>query len=229
MSKILGMPRADARGFRYKPREIWDEDEKLKRELENIGTVTGDITEKMAGAINDLGDYVSESIEALSFPDEKAKVFEGDPVPAFLNTKILAGNGITIDIGATPGYGHHLTIGLSQDVLDRMMIVCVHDFNTNIKTDTDGITKIPRVGDERLIETFDHPIDNEHYLFEIYRPTEDRDSNPTDRWSDGTIRGRYQIRWQNVEQKKANRFSIRFHQPEYGTIVLYGCRSVFRV
>ncbi len=222
-----GMQRSDFEGFRYKPREtMWirgnegDDNFALKREFENIGV----LVEKIGGAIQTLaGDvYGPNGIGGGSDTDqdESVRLSLSDPFAGHLLEKLVAGPGIAFNvIQGSKGLALEISAAHGAD-----MIVCVHDFNTYINKDGS-----PRTGDQRLEETFTHPIMNEHYLFEVYRPFEDRTTTPVDKWPDGTIRGRYHIRWKNVIHKEAGRFGLRFHQPEYGTIVLYGSSAVLRV
>lgn len=222
-----GMQRSDFEGFRYKPRETqWirgngdDDNFALKREFENIGM----LAERMGRAIQTLaGDlYGPTGAEGSSGADkdENVRLSLSDPFAGHLLEKLVAGPGIAFNI-IQGSKGLALEISTTHGT---EMIVCVHDFNTYINADGS-----PRTGTQQLEETFTHPIMNEHYLFEVYRPFEDRTTTPVDTWPDGTIRGRYQIRWKNVIHKEAGRFGLRFHQPEYGTIVLYGSSAVLRV
>jgi len=226
MAKSKGMQRSDFEGHRYKPRESqWlrgnpDEDNfTFKREFENIGVAHNGLV----GAVLDLAAAAGVIGGAGGSPsldsDENVRINPNDHVPGHLQNKLLAGPGITITVAKHANGGLAMTVSTVNDI-----IVVVHDFNTHINKDGS-----PRTGTQRLEETFDHPIPHEHYTFEVYRPTEDMNTMPVDTWPDGTVRGRYQIRWKNVIEKKSGRFGLRFHQPEFGTIVLYGSRTILRV
>lgn len=227
----MSMNRADYKGMRYKPiKENWAQDgnvaetnNRLKQEFENIAA-------GQQGVITHINQVISPMLEAVSASspqqaeDILVKLNGQDGKAGRLLEKLLPGAGVTFtvqDMG-----DNNLAVVVSIDYkLGGPMIICAHNFNTLVHADG-----TPKTGeDEKLIEVFAHPIPNEHYMFEVYRPLETYDNNTTDTWPDGTIRGRYQIRWKNVEQKKAHTFSLRFHRPEWGTIVLYGSSAVLYV
>jgi hypothetical protein len=133
----------------------------------------------------------------------------------------VAGEGIDFNIYDGGANGLVLEISVKDETAG--VIVGVHDFNTRIHSDG-----TPRTGDELLEESFVHSIPNEHYVFDVYRPYEDSNTAPTDKWTDGTVRGRYQIRWKSVLHKGPYYFGLRFHQPEFGTIVLFGASTILR-
>jgi hypothetical protein len=232
MAKIKGMPRADAVGFRYKPRETsWAKENSaetnnaLRREFENIATITQEAVIGTNKAISALTGAIEDNAEAIEEVNDRVGLVQIDPndkKPEYLVDKIKIGPGLVQTFGNDEN-GSFMFLDLRYPQSD--LIVVVKDFNTLLNPD--GSEKLGE--DEKLICSFAHPIPNEHYIFEVYRPLEIYDNNTVDTWPDGTTRGRYQIRWHNVEQKKANYFSIRFHQPEWGTVVLYGSRSVFRL
>lgn len=223
------MNRADYKGFRYKPIKAGTSDDefsvRMKQEFENIAA-------GQDGLIDHVNDVISPIISGAGGggggrsvdSDRLVGVTPKDTVPGTLVPKLSPGAGIRFNVNwASDAVGEQLTISVDE-TRGSLMVVCIHDFNTRV--DKNGN---PRTGDNLLEEVFPHPIMNEHYLFDVYRPTEDYDTAPVDTWPDGTIRGRHQIRWKSVLHKKSGLFGLRFHQPEFGTIVLYGASAVFRV
>jgi hypothetical protein len=204
--------RSDYKGFRYRPRQTkWDSNLELKQEFENIGNEFGRAIKQLDGDIGSITDTVSALSSKLTDTDVLVKINDNDPIAAKLALKLIAGTNILFNIVSTIN-----GLAIVVEAKSPSMVI-VKDFNT-----------FKHVGEaERLVFEFDHPIPNEYYLFDIYRPLEKYDSGSTATYSGGEERGRFQVRWKSVSTKP-NHFKVNFHQPEFGTIVLIGASTVQR-
>jgi hypothetical protein len=207
--------RSDLEGYRYKPRQTkWESNLELKQEFENIGNSFGNILRELGKDIGGLEDTVSALSNRPTDTDVLVKINNNDNIAGMLQQKLIAGAGVTFTISDTPSNGLTMIVSVNPDLGIK---VIAKDFNTH-----------KYVGEaERLQFSFDHDINNEFYLFDIYRPLEKFDSTGVATDSAGEERGRFQIRWKSV-RTKANRFEVNFHQPEFGTVILIGSNTVQR-
>lgn len=223
-----GMPRSNFAGFRYKPiklRWVDPDPEKqnllLKQEFENIAAGINDLAARAASAESGLYGAMGGGEKKGEDTDRLVALVDADDAPDVLLEKMRAGAGITFTTVA-PGRkgGPFVVLSTSGEVMECWVV----DFNSYLDADGNVITdtKNPL----RTQMTFLHGIQHEHYLFDIYRPIESTQQPDTvDLHGDGTDRGRFQIRWKNIE-RKPGRLTVWFHQPEFGTIVIYGSRTV---
>jgi hypothetical protein len=123
---------------------------------------------------------------------------------------------------ATPQGGQSTPPDVRQ--VEPNMIVEAYDFNTLV--DRDG-NKLAEDDPRRLKLVIPHNIPNEYYLFDIFRPYETADTKTPDEHPDGSTKGRYPIRWR-FNERKSRELTVHLHRPEFGTVVVYGARTVRR-
>lgn len=223
-----GMPRSNFEGFRYKRIQdryltgVPEEDNRLLvEEFENIAAGFSSLARAGAGDAEAIREAVSGGASGgADDTDRYVALSDDDAFPDCLLMKMTPGSGITFTVAGPGRRGGPFVI---ISTTGEEMITNVVDFNTYL--DADG-NVLPPDDPLRLQITFLHDIPHEHFLFDMYRPTEDKQQPDTvDTHSDGTERGRFQIRWKNIE-RKANRLTVWLHQPEFGTVVIYGSRTV---
>lgn len=241
------MARSEHVGFRYKPRQLsWKEESdeatnrQLKMEFENIAASMSGVYDALEGAglINTPGGKSAGSGPSEDM-DYRFKITQdSDPYAGTWFEKIIAGPGIKFSITDSGAKGLQVMISADIPPNNWKPIIVVHNFNTWL--DADG-NVLPRYRTNAAGEREDNPhshtlivphsIPNTHYFFQIYRPYETEtqptttDVHPADGLFSGKDRGRYEVRWRNVECDPYQ-FAVRFHQPEYGTLVLLGFSSI---
>lgn len=239
-----GMPRADAEGFRYKRlRDNFTGDENadllIREEFENIATRVGEfVGSRLSEVASSAQGAAGTGISGKANPDtdKLVGVDEGDPEADFLKYKIIAGPGITI--GVQPGRRNGLALVVSVDPRN-MTVWHLFDFNTWVDNNgavlpqflPDDGSGTRKKNPKSHILIINHTIPHPHTHVSIYRPEEVRtqptttDYHPPDGLFDGDDRGRYEIRWEVLERRPF-RTVVRFHQPEYGTILISGPGAV---
>lgn len=229
-SKPEGMPRSNFKGFRYKriqeqylTGDANEDNRILLEEFENIAAGLNDLAGRGAAAEEGFAQAVAAGGAAGGTgkdTDRMVALSDEDAYPDVLLMKMVEGPGIRFRVQG-PGRkgGPFVEISTTGEEL----ITTKANFNTYL--DGEG-NVLPPDDPLRLQITFLHDIPHEDFLFDMYRPYESTEQPETeDLHLDGSERGRFQIRWKNIE-RKPYRLTVWLHRPEFGTCVIYGSRTV---